>query len=465
VPTTLVSDAPEPPPSTATRIVSAPETVTPPPETRVATSAEQATTAPAEEPVTDATISSPVPPVETPEEVQTAATVAASAALPATEADADAAAPTSVPPTTVGVPPAAPNELRTAETTAHPVEATTVSHGDGAAAPLLVAPTTERAAPPPAAAARARRAAGSKRIWAVGALVVVGLAVAGFIGGSRSAPEKQKTVVDQTQHDVKSGALTVSAPVSWKKATAPSIPGLKLANDLNVAPSGSGGLTAGTVRRAWPSFLPASFRKAIGSAAVKRREIVKIGGLSAYRYNNVKPKGYKGSLTVYAIPQSKSEWIAACWGATAAPPGKCEDVAASLRADGGKDYALAPSASYAAKVRSAVASLDSARKRGLNALAKASTQKKQSTAANQVASAYTTFVKRLRAAGPTPYAKPAHDGIVSAASLTQRAYVALAKAAGDGSSSRYDTARKLVRTREATLRAAVNKLAQLGYRV
>jgi serine/threonine protein kinase len=466
VPTTLVSDVPEPPPSTATRIVSAPETVTPPPETRVATAAEQATTTPPEEPVTGATITSPVPPVETPEEAQTAATVAASAAPPATEApaaDADAAAPTSVPPTTVGIPPVAPTELRTAETAAQPVEATTVSHGDGAPPPI--APTAERAAPPPAAPARPRRAAGSKRIWAVGALVVVGLAVAGFIGGSRSAPEKQKTVVDQTQHDVKSGALTVSAPVSWKKATAPAIPGLKLGNDLNVAPSGSGGLTAGTARRAWPSFLPAPFRKAIGSAAVKRREIVTIGGLSAYRYNNVKPKGYKGSVTVYAIPQSKSEWIAACWGATAAPPSQCEDVAASLRAAGGKNYVLAPSASYAARVRGAVSSLDTARKRGLNALGKATSQKAQATAAKQVAAAYTTFVRKLRSAGPTPYARPAHDRIVSAANLTQRGYTALGNAATAGSSGRYNEARKLIRTREATLRAALNQLSQLGYRV
>jgi len=143
---------------------------------------------------------------------------------------------------------------------------------------------------------------------------------------------------------MKSGALGVAAPVSWKQASAPSIPGLRLGNGLSVAPSEAGGLTAGTVRRAWPTFLPAPFRKAIGAAAVKRRQLVKIGGLSAYRYPNVAPKGYAGSMTVYAIPQGKSEWIAACWGASAAPPQQCEDVAASLSVDGAEDYDLAPPA-------------------------------------------------------------------------------------------------------------------------
>ena len=76
------------------------------------------------------------------------------------------------------------------------------------------------------------------------------------------------------------------------------------------------------------------------------------------------------------------------------PPLNSESrVAASLSVDGAKDYDLAPSASYAAKVRSVVSSLDSTRKRGLAALLKASTQKAQSTAAKQVAAAYSTLVK------------------------------------------------------------------------
>ena len=359
---------------------------------------------------------------------------------------------TDVPAPPTAVTPAPATELRTAETTAAPVEATTMSK-------------REAVAPPPAPPRAARPAGRSRWIWAIGAAAILGLAVAGFVGGSHSAPDKQRTVVDRSQRNVKTGALGVAAPVSWKQASAPSIPGLRLGNGLSVAPSEAGGLTAGTVRRAWPTFLPASFRKAIGAAAVKRRQLVKIGGLSAYRYPNVAPKGYAGSMTVYAIPQGKSEWIAACWGASGAPPEQCEDVAASLSVDGAKDYDLAPSAAYASKIRGAVAALEGARKGGLAAVSKASTQKAQSTAVRQVAAAYASFAKRLAAAGPPPYASPAHARIVSAARSTQRAYAALAGAAAAGSRGRYDAARALVRKREAQLRATLAGLAQLGYQV
>ena len=424
VASTLVSDAPAPP-ADATRIVTAPEPPPPVPETRVATAADRTTLTP-DEPAA-------------PEEPITAATVAASAAEPPTEAPAEEEVepdpPAGTPATTVAVPPA-------------------------------VAATVERPAPPATAVAAPHRAGRSARIWGVGAIAIAGLAVAGFVGGSHSAPETQKTVVDRSQRALKDGALAVSAPVAWKQASAPSLPGgLRLGSDLSVAPSGQGGLTAGTVARSWPTFLPASFRKAIGLRAVQRRELVEIGGLSAYRYSNVTPKGYDGSMTVYAIPQSRSEWLAACWGASGVPPKQCEDVAASLSVDGAKDYDLAPSPAYAAKVRGAVSAVDSARKRGLAALSNGSTQKAQGTAASQVAAAYATFARRLAAAAPTPYASPANATIVAAARSTQRAYAALAAAAAAGSRGRYDAARTLVRKREAQLRAALSQLAQLGYRI
>jgi serine/threonine protein kinase len=444
VASTLVSDAPAPPPADATRIVTPPEPPPPLPETRVETAPVPTTLTP-EEPVA-------------PEEPITAATVAASAAAPPTEGPVkEETSHPGAPPTTVAVPPVPPTELR-------PVEATTVSEDDGAAA-LAAAETAERRAARPTARADRRRAGRSARIWGVGALAIVGLAVAGFVGGTHTASETQKTVVDQSQRDVRSGALAVEAPVSWKKASAPSLPGLSLRSELSVAPSAAGGLTAGAVKRSYPTFLPASLRKEIGSRAVQRRQIVKIGGLSAYRYSNVKPKGYKGSMTLYAIPQSKSEWLAACWGAGAGPPKQCEDVAASLSVAGAKDYELAPSSGYARKVRRAVSSLDDARKRGLTVLSKASTQKAQGTAANQVAAAYSTFAKRVAAAGPTAYASPANGRIVAAAHSTQRAYGALAAAAAAGNRGRYNAARTLVRKREAQLRAALSELAQLGYRI
>lgn len=434
VASTLVSNAPAPPPADATRIVTAVEPPPPAPETRVATGADHTTITPGE-PVTAAT--------------------AAASAPPATDAPAkDETAEADTPPTTVTVPPVPPTKLG-------PVQATTVSKGDGAAAPAIAA-TAEHSAEPSIGSRRTRR---STRIWGIGALAIVGLAVAGFVGGSHTASDTQKTVVDPSQRDVKAGSLAVAAPVSWKKASAPSLPGLTLRRDLSVAPSAAGGLTAGTVKRSYPTFLPASFRKAIGSRAVQRRQLVKIGGLSAYRYSNVTPRGYDGSMTVYAIPQSKSEWLAACWGASGAPPKQCEDVAASLSVAGAKDYELTPSPSYAANVRGAVSTLNSARKRDLAALSKASTQKAQGTAANQVAAGYSTLARRLAAAGPTPYAAPANAKIVAAARSTQRAYAVLATAAAAGNRGRYDAARTLVRKREAQLRAALSQLARLGYRI
>ncbi len=418
-PTTLVSDAPEDAvPATATRVVPAPEPPPPASETRAATPEEHLTEAP-DQPPAGATIASPTPEPETSIEVP----------------EPEIAVPDE---TTVGPPP--------------PTEPTTVPKREVAAT---------MAAPP-------GRAGGSRRIWAVGAVAVAGLAVAAFVGGKSSAPEKQKTVVDQTRREATAGDVAVTTPVSWQKQTrAPRIPGLRLANGLTVAPSGGkgGGLTAATTRKAWPTFLPASFRKSIGPAAVKRRQLVRIGGLSAYRYANVKPKGYDGSLTVYAVPQSRSELLVACYGSGGDPPAQCDDVAASLQLQGGTDYDLAPSAGYAATLKRAVGSLNGARARGLGALGRAATQKTQAAAASRVAAAYAAFVKQLGGAAPTAYAKPAHTRIVADARASQRGYTTLGSAASAGSAGRYDAARKLVRAREAELRGALNELGELGYSV
>jgi hypothetical protein len=348
----------------------------------------------------------------------------------------------------------------------------TPAAGEGARVPggIAAEPRPPSRGPAPAAERdRVRPARRGALPW-IAAAAVAALAVIGFFLGRGSAPENRRTVTDATERAATSGDISVSAPIAWRKeSTPPTIPGLKLGSALALVPTGSaasGGFVAGTVPRSWPTFLPSSFRRAIGQAAVQRKTVVRLGELSAFRYSGLKPRGFDGTLTVYAVPQARSETVVACYGTgEAAPPRQCDQIAASLQWGTAKDYPLAPSPQYAQAVRRAIQRLDTARSRGLRSLRDASTQKQQAAAATGIAKAYATLATRLKAAEPTAYARPTHLRIVAAARRVQPAYAALASAASKGDTAGYEAARALIRSREAQLRAAVAELKLLGFKL
>jgi serine/threonine protein kinase len=430
------------------------------------------------EPTTAATVGSERLPVTPPPEPTTLSPVTASTAPAPTPPPShpDSAIDVATPPPVhdaTEVAPRDPTEGLVVEAPRPAVtQVVTPGAGEGVRVPGGIAAEPRPPSRGPSPAAERDRARPERRgalPW-IAAAAVAALAVIGFFLGRGSAPERHRTVTDATQRAATSGDISVSAPITWRKeSTPPTIPGLKLGSALALVPTGnagSGGFVAGTVPRSWPTFLPSSFRRAIGQAAVQRRSVVRLGDLSAFRYSGLKPRGFDGTLTVYAVPQARSETVVACYGTGgAAPPRQCDQIAASLQLGTAKDYPLAPSPQYAQTVRRAIQRLDTARSRGLRALGNASTQKQQAAAATGIAKAYGTLTSRLKAAEPTAYVRPAQLTIVAAARRVEPAYAALARAASKGDSGGYEAARAVIRSREAQLRAAVAKLKQLGFKL
>jgi hypothetical protein len=430
----------------------APETSLAAAEAKPATEVTPAPVAPTEltpEPASDATALTPPPVEDKP--------TADEPAPPVVTAPAQTAPARVIPPTRAATPPP------TRPATPPPTRAATPPTRAATPPTALAAPAAERAAAP-AGAARG----GRKVLVAIAAVAVV-LAAVGFFAGHASAPAKKKTVTTPTHHTVRSGDISLSAPASWQRqATAPTIPGLKLTDAIALGPGarpGSSGSVVGHAAAAWPTYLPAGFRKAVGQHAVAQHELVHLGNLSAFRYAGVRPRGFDGVVTVYTVPQAKSSTIVACYarGASSAP-GSCDSVAASLQLANAKPFSLDPSPKYAATLNRSFTTLNSSRRRGLATLARAKTQSQQATAASALAAAYARAARTLRGASASPYVRTAHVGVVSALKQTQAAYSRLAAAARSGNSTAYAAARQQIRARESALKRALALMGRLGYR-
>jgi serine/threonine-protein kinase len=296
---------------------------------------------------------------------------------------------------------------------------------------------------------------------------VLGIAAIGFFVGRSNAPVHSRTLA--THRTVRSGDLSLSAPIAWhRQGTAPALPGLKLSSPLALVPANdptSGGFVAGEAVRSWPSFLPPAFRRLVGKSALRRREIVRLGDLSAFRYARLSPRGFEGVVTLYTVPQPDTAWIVACYGRASAPiPANCDTIAASLKLAGAKPYPVGVSADYAGAVNTAIKKLNAARRQGLRRLASASTQKGQAAAAGAISRTYTLAVRRITRAAPTAFIRPAHERILAALRAVRSSYSRLAQAAQAGSRTRYGSARTLIRAREAALSRELARLRTLGFR-
>jgi len=270
----------------------------------------------------------------------------------------------------------------------------------------------------------------------------------------------------------------VTLPIlsDWRRLTkVPSLPGLRLSNPLALAPkatvAGQAGLVAGAAAPpAWPTFLPASFRKLIPSSALDERDVVRRDKLEGFRYAGLTPKGFDGTMTLYVIPQQKKPTTTiTCFaktgyaGAGGGVLSDCASIAAAVSIDGAKPYQLAPQRSYASAVNAALGAVNKSRSSNVRKMQNAGSAATQAAAARSIADAYSKAAKRLQGAKTTPYVDPANDDIVAALRGARSAYEKLASAASAKSDSRYNSARTAVSATERKLRNAVGDLDALGY--
>jgi serine/threonine-protein kinase len=363
-----------------------------------------------------------------------------------------------------------PTEPRRTDDPGTRMSTTPVPAGDGPG--TLISRSAKPDKPPsePQPAGR-RRVVGRSRkslIYA-GLLGTAVLATIGFFVGHAQTGRQTTASPQPTQRVLRSGPITLSVPVGWKPTSAHPIPGLKLSQSVGASPTGGArnGVVAGHVSPAWPSFLPRDFRKLIGSGVLSKQEVVRLGGLSAFRYASLDTRGIRTVIvTIYAVPQPGQATVVACYAGARTDPAlrTCDSIAASLKLNGARDYPLAASRPYARKLNVAVTDLKADRLRGLRSITAAKSQSAEAGAAGTIAAAYRRAVQRVRAASPTAFVQPAHRRVTAAMTRIANAYAALAKAAKAGNHSRYDELRRIVRTREAQLAQELSYLRLLGFR-
>jgi serine/threonine protein kinase len=333
----------------------------------------------------------------------------------------------------------------------------------GAAAPTTPAPTEWR--PEPAPVARPRRRM-PPLVLAGGAAALLAI-VAGFLIGSSRGEEEAEAGTTRT---VSAGTRSLAVPADWQRLQEiPTVLRTQLGRPLAFGQQGqlgSGGLVTGTAEAAAPTFVPSTTRAALPANALDSRQRVQLGELEAFRYTNLVPSGYDGTLTLYTVPQANQVTLLGCYLNTGAPQSilrRCDEIVASLDLEGGTPFTLAPTAAYAATLNGTIGTLTNQRRAALNRLAQAKSAAAQASAADAVAASYGTAKTRLQKEAVTPYTRAANAAVVAALARAQSAYAQLARDARRGSRARYDASRREVTRSQTQLQTALDGLRDLGF--
>jgi hypothetical protein len=374
--------------------------------------------------------------------------------------------------TRAAAPPAAPPlSTRSEESTADlpsPATAAMPAAERGRRGSRVSAPTGGAAVASPVPADDRERRTSSRAPWiAMVAALVIGGVVGYLLGKPADEPAPPRAADTGLSSSTTAGALNVRFPGSWeRRGEAPTIPGLKLNDQVALGPGASDdqGVVVGMSDATGPLLLPTPFLASLGES-LRKGDRVKLGDLEAIRYEGLEPKGFDGSLTVFAAPTSGGVATVACFaprgGGQAFRP-DCERVAGSLAVDGETALPVGADPAYGKDLGRVVTALNTRRKAGRDVLAKASTPRAQSQAAAALADTYALAGADLRGVASGPVTAPANDAIAKALQNAATAYKGLAKA-GKPTAFRKATAR--VKKAEARVDARLAALKALGYDV
>jgi len=350
--------------------------------------------------------------------------------------------------------PTAPPRPGEATAPARDAEATAASAG-AAAAPGAAAPS-----------APARRAGPPTALIALAAVLALAAIAAGLlIGRSGGGGEEQS----ELSNSASAGNVGFSYPAGWSRTGEPEVPGLELSDPIVLRPSGSGGarLVAGTTDARGAPLLPGPFLARLGSAP-ERDDPVTLGGVQAYRYADLEPRGLDAPITLYTIPTDDGVVTIGCVAGPGPPPGfgpDCDRVAASLELTGAKALPLGPSKQTADLLERTVSRLDDATASATPRLRSADTPDAQARAAAELSRAYAAASRSLRTADVGPAEALAIDRLGAAFGSVSAAYARAAAAARDGDEAAFAAAGRAVDRGGKAADRALSRLGDLGYRV
>jgi hypothetical protein len=341
--------------------------------------------------------------------------------------------------------------------------------GGGGAPPATVPPPKERKPErerPPEREKKPKEEGAPRSIVPVLVGAVVVLAIIGFVlGGSGGGGDTGGTAGTATA----SADVELLAPSGWSKVAPPAIPGLDLQNPVAIASGGKAGgpgVVAGLAPPDAANFtlLPGAFLAAIKGAPEARPAVqLPRSKIQAYRYANLKPEGFAGTVTVFAAQTADGVVEVACFAPAAPSSADCDSVAGSLKILKGSALPVGPDKAFGDQISGILAKADKSASSGRKSLSSAKTNKAQAAAATSVSKAFGTAQSDV--GGLKPH--PADQGLVTllgkALADTKAAYAALASAAAKGNKSGYAKARTGVANAEKELDGAMAAFKAAGY--
>ena len=293
-------------------------------------------------------------------------------------------------------------------------------------------------------------------------LAGIGFALGNSGGGSESP---------SFANSASAGTIEVGFPSGWDRTSSPvNVPGITFRNPVSLAPGDSpagAGLVAGQVDASGPSLLPPQFVQLVGGDPA-RDDAVKLGETDGYRYADLKPSGYDGTLTVFVVPTSAGVATVACAqpaGTSGSVSDRCEQIAGTLSLNVIKAFPLGPDPGYADSVNKSISGLNHARASKLKALRAAKTPDEQAKLLGDLGAAYGAAATPLSKVQVSPADKPANAAIVAALKGGQSAYGAMAGAARANDEAAYNRGKAAVDKADANLQQALKQLSALGYKV
>ncbi|MCW3020109.1 MAG: serine/threonine protein kinase [Solirubrobacterales bacterium] len=295
-------------------------------------------------------------------------------------------------------------------------------------------------------------------------LLVVAIA-AYLIGSHRSSSPSPSPGLGGPAGDTRiasGSSVLLEYPAGWQTSgAAPVFAGLPIEHPLLLAPGGhasEAGLLSGQLPAGQPSPLPASFVDLIH--VVPRTEVVNLGSGEAYRYSGI--TGYERTLDVYVVPTvGVSPTALVCYAASRYTSylQQCEQIVAKATVVTQNSYSLSPDATYATQISGLISSLDKER---VTLRAQMRSQPETvATLATRLAARFAHTAVAVAALEPPLPASAAQATLASSLQHARDAYTALAVAAGEPIG--YASAEPQVNAAEATVDAALENYALLGY--
>jgi hypothetical protein len=264
---------------------------------------------------------------------------------------------------------------------------------------------------------------------------------------------------------VSAGALELRYPDGWRRvASPPRIPGLDFKQrELALTREGSprsDALVAGMTAATGPALLSQELLDRLGKPPA-RDDAVQLGDLDAYRYRDLRVRGFNGRPTLYVVPTTRGVATVAC---TARPAEEeaflpsCEQVAGGLELVAGRAFPLGPDKRYLATLTRTIKRLNTSRKPHLRQLRGAERPAGQARAARAIAADYRRAERRLGRLQVSPAVKDASAAVRAALRRTEAAYRRLAAAAAAGDDAAFDDARRDVAAGDRALRRALRRV-------